>query len=271
MTSLSDLRPLSKPRLMDLVKQAGVDVRDWEFSELGASNPKYCYEWSFVQARELVVVTLWFPHLEEIGGAIRGHPTPLARLLHLSSIQIVRAKKFNEALKIGHQDKLPIRVVISDGKMRDLKKVEATSSSVRKRMLDPVPWWVNSYDQNTGQYILVRGQKPRKTIDQFDILEQTRRREVIQQVPVRSSTVRQHVLERSGGLCEWCKLPGFEIETGDLYLETHHVIPLSENGPDLESNVVALCPRHHREAHHGKYRTEMRRLLTELLCAPRQP
>jgi len=39
---------------------------------------------------------------------------------------------------------------------------------------------------------------------------------------------------------------------GRLYLETHHIISLSENGSDEVGNVVALCPNHHREAHYGE-------------------
>jgi 5-methylcytosine-specific restriction protein A len=45
---------------------------------------------------------------------------------------------------------------------------------------------------------------------------------------------------------------------GKVFLETHHVIPLSEGGGDTEGNVVALCPNHHREAHHGANRDRMR-------------
>jgi 5-methylcytosine-specific restriction protein A len=32
-------------------------------------------------------------------------------------------------------------------------------------------------------------------------------------------------------------------------LETHHIIPLSEEGEDIEENVIALCPNDHRRAH----------------------
>ncbi|WP_170319512.1 HNH endonuclease signature motif containing protein [Polyangium spumosum] len=44
---------------------------------------------------------------------------------------------------------------------------------------------------------------------------------------------------------------------GRVFLETHHVIPLAAGGPDTIANVVALCPNHHREAHHGAKRQEM--------------
>ena len=39
------------------------------------------------------------------------------------------------------------------------------------------------------------------------------------------------------------------MESGALYLETHHVIPLGEGGADDDGNVVALCANDHRRAH----------------------
>lgn len=46
--------------------------------------------------------------------------------------------------------------------------------------------------------------------------------------------------------------------SGKIYLETHHIIPLHENGEDSSGNVIALCPNHHREAHYGEKGDEMR-------------
>ena len=52
MSSLNDIKPTERLRVIDLVKAAGLDVRDWSKFKGGkakaAVNPKYCYEWSFV-------------------------------------------------------------------------------------------------------------------------------------------------------------------------------------------------------------------------------
>jgi 5-methylcytosine-specific restriction protein A len=53
---------------------------------------------------------------------------------------------------------------------------------------------------------------------------------------------------------------------GEIYLETHHVVPLSEKGADHERNVAALCPNDHREAHHGERREAIRSLLLAMLA-----
>jgi len=264
LSPLSDLEPAARPRLLDLVKEAGVDVSDWEHSERGASNPKYCYEWSF-QDRNATVLCLWFEHLSDNQGTIQSKPTPLPELLHLSSIQVARARKFHEAVRSRFSDDLPLRAVISTGNIRDLDEANAPSSRVRKRMLDPVSWWVTSHDIKTDQYILTRGSKLGRFLDQFELARLPDRRTTTRQSFARRADVRRRALERSLGKCQWCHEEGFIMEDGRIFLETHHIIPLSEQGLDDDSNVVALCPNHHREAHHGKQRIEMRRALKEIL------
>ena len=65
----------------------------------------------------------------------------------------------------------------------------------------------------------------------------------------RDQKVREAVLSRARGRCEYCGVEGFETSGGKLYLETHHVISLSEEGPDRPTNVIALCATDHRRAH----------------------
>lgn len=43
------------------------------------------------------------------------------------------------------------------------------------------------------------------------------------------------------------------------------MVPLSERGVDREWNVAGLCPGHHREAHYGLRREEIRGELMEFL------
>jgi 5-methylcytosine-specific restriction enzyme A len=51
---------------------------------------------------------------------------------------------------------------------------------------------------------------------------------------VRDALVRTRVLERAQGQCELCDAEGFLTADGRKYLETHHVVPLSEQGIDRE-------------------------------------
>lgn len=69
---------------------------------------------------------------------------------------------------------------------------------------------------------------------------------------VRDPKVRRQVLLRANGICEYGSCVTFKKSNGQAFLEAHHVISLSEQGIDKLSNVIALCPNHHREAHFGE-------------------
>jgi hypothetical protein len=69
---------------------------------------------------------------------------------------------------------------------------------------------------------------------------------------VRDQAVRDAVIRRAKGLCEFCHQPGFMKPDGTRYLECHHIIALAAQGEDRMTNVIALCPGHHREAHFGR-------------------
>ena len=255
---LSELEPRSNPRVYDLVTQAGLDTSDWANfkGDNPATNPKYCYEWSFVDTKKLVVLCLWYPQMDEKSGVISQTLNFRKRALEISrepdgGPRAKRAQRMDQAFQVAAKNKLPIRVIVGDGTRRGIDG--ATDSEVKRRMLDPVPWSVAAYDSNTGECRLVRGPPTVEFADQFSLLVQSspERREVSGEVFIRSAEVRSKVLERANGICECCGQRGFLTMDGRLFLETHHIVPLSEGGADTVENVIALCPNEHREAHHG--------------------
>ena len=82
---------------------------------------------------------------------------------------------------------------------------------------------------------------------------------------VRNHEVRNAALLRSEGACEFCGKLGFQKPNGDVYLETHHIIRLADQGPDSLQNVIALCADHHREAHYGKDARSLEQQFSEML------
>jgi len=74
---------------------------------------------------------------------------------------------------------------------------------------------------------------------------------------VRNPKVREAVKRRAAGKCEYCGVPGFKCEDGEVYLECHHIIALADDGEDRMSNVIAICAGDHREAHFGVRRREI--------------
>lgn len=84
----------------------------------------------------------------------------------------------------------------------------------------------------------------------------------------RDPKVRAYVIARAKGACEFCGEKGFLMVGGmNYYLEAHHVIALADDGKDTLANVIALCPKHHREAHFGINRNEIEAEMTKLLRA----
>jgi hypothetical protein len=75
----------------------------------------------------------------------------------------------------------------------------------------------------------------------------------------RDAKIRMAVMRRAKGKCEFCGELGFKRSDGTRYLECHHIIALAKDGTDRMTNVIALCPNHHREAHFGKQSVKLER------------
>lgn len=262
---LEALRPLRKDRVIDLVRAAGLDVSDWSNSSRGeagaGANPKYCYEWAFVEPGAGIVLNLWH---EEFSVEPDGRIVRIGNFRRDAAHQIARgraspwgrrARQMDEALRTALREGLAIRVILNDGIRRNLDDPDSKASKVQRRQLDPEPWAVADYDSATGAHRLVRGVAPMRFVDQFTTDDApggpARRRDLTGSAYVRDARVRQAALHRAKGRCEYCGDHGFRRADGAIYLETHHVIPLHEDGPDTIGNVVCLCPNHHREAHFG--------------------
>ena len=265
MSALSEIEPRTHRTLMELVSEAGVDVSDWSNMKGGArkaaSNPKYCYEWAVVEPEKLVVLNLWHKDMrEDSNGVVTYEMNPRKWAYSHPGTTRPRALRMDRAIQEALKNNLPIHVVVGAG-----TKV----SRMEKRLLDSVPWTITSYNSETGDCTLRRGRLSDKYVDQFDLhnddSEPPCQQTITSQVFVRSAEVRKAALLRAAGKCEWCAQPGFTMTDGRTYLETHHVIPLSEGGPDTTANVAALCANHHREAHHGLNAVTMRQKFIDML------
>ncbi len=77
--------------------------------------------------------------------------------------------------------------------------------------------------------------------DTYTATTQQRRRNPLLQLAAKA---------KANGVCQLCGITlEYKDKQGRPYLEAHHIIPLSENGPDELSNMVALCPNCHRKMH----------------------
>jgi 5-methylcytosine-specific restriction protein A len=273
MSNLEELRPVSSPRLIDLVKQAGCDVTDWANCKGGESfasrNPKYCYEWCFIEPETVVVLKLWYDGIEDgkEGLFLRDNSREFAAIRPFPEND--RALRMDAAIQKAFDEEIPIRAIIIEGRRRDPAKPGEKASRVSKQLLDPLPWRVKKYNRRNGDYTLTRGQSP--FVDQFSFEKKEgptsppEKHEISGQAFKRSVLVRQGVLLRSRGKCEWCGALGFETVDGKIYLETHHIIALRDGGHDNAKNVAALCANDHRQFHYGKDKTKWRDGLVKLV------
>lgn len=274
--SLESLKPRQKHLVFDLVESTGFDVSEWVNSSKNGhkfkANPRFCYEWSFLEPDKIAILNLWYSVMEERDGEIsyqanyRGD-AEANRLGGGKAKWIERGEKMDGAVRTAAEQGLPIRVIINDGIRREPGNPRAAKSDVTARELDPESWHVREYDERTGAFVLVRGAGDHRYADQFDTQigepEAPERREASSFAFMRNPAVRRAALLRARGKCEFCREAGFRMHNGKIYLETHHIVPLGEGGLDILDNVIALCPNDHRRAHFDEDREALREEMTK--------
>ena len=78
---------------------------------------------------------------------------------------------------------------------------------------------------------------------------------------VRNPYVSEYAKRLANGVCALCNQPApFKDTSSKPYLETHHIIWLSEGGADSIANTVALCPNCHRRMHVLKRQEDVTKL-----------
>ena len=66
----------------------------------------------------------------------------------------------------------------------------------------------------------------------------------------RNPIIAKAAKERAAGICQLCGKPApFNDVDGNPYLESHHIVWLSNGGEDTVENTVALCPNCHKRMH----------------------
>ena len=296
------LRPRHNEKILDLVAAAGIDVTPWGVRKDGSvvgnprTNQTYCYEWAFGGNGQPTALCIWHKSLvlsQDVvfyQGNMRQYALELDRVAidrsapsdvrSRARAQAKRARNFDSLLQRAFRKSGLVRVIILEGKPRPQPDPGWDTSKVRFRALDPDFWYIHSYSDNDGSFRLVRKIPPTRIlngadilptqpafVDQFSLPEPVGKHQSHGFAFDRSSEVRRAVLKRAAGVCECCSAPGFKMDNGSIFLETHHVIPLSEKGPDQEWNVVAICPNDHRQAHFAEGRAALRDRLIKYLLA----
>lgn len=87
----------------------------------------------------------------------------------------------------------------------------------------------------------------------------------------RSLVVKAYALRRADGFCEYCDEPApFLTQDGKPFLEVHHIMRLSDGGPDRPDRVAAVCPNCHRAAHYSGIAGEIKKSLLSRISEKEQ-
>ncbi len=155
--------PTEKRRIIDCVADTGIDIAPWyETSGDPSTNPNYCYEWSYSDHRRfLFVFNVWLEEIEDTGEQVRTvkNSRKTAEIVTpAQSKRYHRARRSDRNLELAYSVDAAVRMIVIDGE-RDAEK-----QRVHKRGLDPVAWYVESYDPLTGNGVVVRGPRPVKQL-----------------------------------------------------------------------------------------------------------
>jgi len=282
MAKLTDLIPYKHNNVIDVVRQAGIDVSSWDYKKDGSviKNPSVnqskIYRWSFGGGDEPTLLFIWHDSLSIDDNAVisfsnnlRAYKAVLANIAsgsdegnrNIARLRHERADAFEKAVRelATNQKACKVALLIPHD---NSSKEDIDTKSVRFRELDAESWYVHEFDVHNGQFKIIRGVIPDQRIEvdsQFDLVEPPEKYPKSSDglAYLRSLEIKEKVLRRSQGKCEFCGKAGFTTHKNTLFLEVHHVVPLGKNGVDELWNVVAVCPNHHREAHFGNNRSEM--------------
>lgn len=154
---MNGLKPVDRLLVYDLVREAEIDVSDWanyKKPTIPAANPKYCYDWAF-EGTDRIVLCLWFDELHQDDGSgtvqLPNYREISSSRQHWNDTQRKRAAKVDRAIQLAKKNRLPVRVIVVDGSRR--AENGDTASKVERRLLDPVPWSIVSYDEGGNCYL----------------------------------------------------------------------------------------------------------------------
>jgi len=159
---IESLTPIKYQPVMHLLRDAGFDVRDWKKNYRGkspAANPRFCYNWSFVQPGERVAICLWHDGLDEDGKRVYrtlGPRKPTGLDPKSEAIWKRRSDEMLDNLRLAYEQQLPITAIMLEGVQFNHAEETPKASKVRKRLLDPESWAVVSYDFGKRNCRLVR-------------------------------------------------------------------------------------------------------------------
>ena len=139
------------------------------------------------------------------------------------------------------------KVILLDKLKKNINNLRGTCINVLEKKAD---FHLKEFFREALNCFFNKEQDILELIDKIE--KNSEKKEYITEQFSRDSKVREQVIKEANGICQGCKKQSFEKENGEIYLEVHHKIYLSQNGADTVENCVALCPNCHKNEHFGK-------------------
>lgn len=191
MTIEEDLLPTALVPVEQLVKEAGINVDSWrrnQNDEFVAENGNVYknFLWAFGGGSDPVALCVWHKEIDwaamppERAGNFKSMLAELRALSVSSSsagekgrlgIKERRAYEFSKLVRIAYLRQAPVRFILLEGERVFGDLAAISSSKVRARRLDTVPWFVHEFDiEGSGAYRIIRGVPPisKPIPDRFD-------------------------------------------------------------------------------------------------------
>ena len=75
---------------------------------------------------------------------------------------------------------------------------------------------------------------------------------------IRDTALSTKIKEDNNYQCKICGI-ALDMPNGRKYTEAHHIRPLGKphNGPDIEGNIICVCPNHHAQLDYGAIKLEL--------------
>jgi predicted RNA-binding protein with PUA-like domain len=239
--------PVEEPeakRLGHLWQKTG---RDWERDEVIAAL--YLYE----QLRDKPISNMPDSEVERLAQQIgRVRKGVYSKLMNLRSIDPRDSRKgleggskvdqltwnefFNEATSALNLARLSAEYErLWGGGVKSYKSEDEVFAAEERRLAEkPLEWLLSQYASRPQNVAPRRRSQESIAYDRDQIVVALRKR------------LASNRCEVAG-----CQSEQFRTESGELFIEVHHLIPLADGGPDTLENTAAVCPTHHRLLHHG--------------------
>lgn len=122
----------------------------------------------------------------------------------------------------------------------------------------------HSIEEQENQAVIMDIDSLRVAAEKHSNKKRIEKEVVVKQIH-RDAYIAEYAKRRANGICQLCEkhAPFIDIK-GNPYLESHHIIWLSNGGEDSVKNTVALCPNCHRKMHIINSEEDINKLLNKI-------